>query len=239
LNGPSPLSRMRAIDWTPRLKQASGLRTFGTKSFEFWTLLAVTLWSVRPRSVLELGSGRSTSYIGEYAMKEGVPFVSVEQNRRWARRIRLALRAGLVDGSCVKHVPVRGDWYDAGRLDVLAPSRCEMVFVDGPVGVQESLGGADRAGVTARRWLTRIAMDARVVVVDDVHRSANLVLADELAAANGLSTLYLAYAPEPGVHNVVAVSVEVGALVPLREICAAGSIAVADDPVGSRPQWRA
>jgi hypothetical protein len=222
------LARIPGAHRVPRIRQLLGLRTFGTKSFEFWTLLGVVLWSIRPGSIVELGSGRSTLYIADYAMKEGLPFVSIEQNRRWARRIRLALRAGLVDPGCVHHVPVIGDWYEPARLDRLVPSRCEMVFVDGPVGVQEFLGSGDRAGTTARLWLTRIAATARIIVVDDVQRPENLVLCDELAAVGNLSTVYLVYAPEPGVRNVVAVSVPPESLTPLREICAAASIALVD-----------
>jgi predicted O-methyltransferase YrrM len=187
------------------------------------------LWSVRPRSILELGSGRSTSYIGDYAMKEGVQFVSIEQRAWWARRVWVALRFGLVDPSCVRHVPVRGDWYDVGRLDRLVPASCDMVFVDGPVGLQESLGSADRAGATAQRWLTPVIGGARILVVDDVHRPPNLALAEALAATASLTTLHLAYSPQPDRQNVVAVSVPAECSVRLREICAAASIAVAED----------
>jgi hypothetical protein len=237
VTGRSLLARIPGAGRVPRIRQSLGLRTFGTKSFEFWTLLAVTLWSIRPRSIVELGSGRSTLYIADYATKEGLPFASIEQNRRWARRIRLALRAGLVDPTCVHHVPVVGDWYDAARVDRLVPDRREMVFVDGPVGVQESLGNGDRAGATARLGLRRLAATAHVIVVDDVQRPENLTLCDELAAAANLSTLYLAYAPEPGVRNVVAVSVSPVSLTALRETCAAVSIALADRPSAATLQY--
>jgi hypothetical protein len=129
----------------------------------------------------------------------------------------------------VRHVPVVGDWYDVARLDALVPPRCDMLFVDGPVGVQESLGPADRAGATAQRWLTRVGQGARVVVVDDVHRPANLALARELASTADLKTMHLAYSPEPGLDNVIAVSVPAEFWTPLRDICSSAAIAVADD----------
>lgn len=237
MTGRSLLARITGAGRIPRIRQSLGLKTFGTKSFEFWTLLAVTLWSIRPRSIVELGSGRSTLYLADYAMNEGLPFASIEQNGRWARRIRLALRAGLIDPTCVHHVPVVGDWYDAARLDRLVPGGCEMVFVDGPVGVQESLGSGDRAGMTARLWLIRLAATAKVVVVDDVQRPENLTLCDELAATGGLSTLYLAYSPQPGVRNVVAVSTPLESLTTLREVCAAASIALAERPSSGAAQY--
>jgi len=214
------------------VRQSMGLATWGTKSFEFWTLLAITLWTVRPRSIVEFGSGRSTSYLADYAMKEGVQFASIEQNSRWARRVRLALRAGLVDPACVHHVPVVGDWYDSVRVDRLVPHPYEMLYVDGPIGVQDAHGRGDRTSSTALRWLTPAAAKAKVIVIDDVHRPKNLAMSTELAAAGGLSTMYLDYTLFPGepVPATIAVSVGSESLTRLREICAAASISLTDSP---------
>jgi predicted O-methyltransferase YrrM len=212
-----------------RRLQPLGVQAWGTKSFEFWTLLAATLWIVRPRSILELGGGRSTSYLGDYAQKEGAAFVSVEQSRGFARRTRTALRAGLVDPRCVHHVPVRGGWYDLERVRRIAPEPCELLFVDGPVGEQESLGSASRTHDEAVAWLGSIAASARAVVVDDLQRPANLSVADRLAAAAGAVPFYLDYAPEPGARNVAMVAVEAGAADALRAACAAAGVGVYED----------
>jgi predicted O-methyltransferase YrrM len=210
--------------------QTLGVQTWGTKSFEFWTLLAATLWIVRPRSILELGSGRSTSYLGDYAQKEGASFVSVEQNRHFARRVRIALRAGFVDPHCVRHVPVRGGWYDLRRVQELAPRPCELLFVDGPVGEQESLGAATRTNEDAVRWLLSVAAEASAIVVDDLQRPANVVLADQLATACGAEPFYLDYAPQPGVRNVAMIAVSPGHAPALRSVCAEAGIDVYFDP---------
>jgi hypothetical protein len=208
--------------------QGLGVQTWGTKSFEFWTLLAATLWIVRPGSILELGSGRSTSYLGDYAQKEGATFVSVEQNRRFARRMRFALRAGLVDPRCVHHMPVRGGWYDLERVQALTPRPCELVFVDGPVGKQESLGQATRTDPAAVDWLLSIAPQWRALVVDDLQRPDNVSLADELLAAASVEPCYLDYAPRPGLRNVAMVAVAGNHAASLRSVCAGLGVAVYD-----------
>lgn len=206
--------------------QGLGVQTWGTKSFEFWTLLAATLWIVRPQSILELGSGRSTSYLGDYAQKQGAAFVSVEQNRRFARRVRIALRAGFVDPRCVRHVPVRGGWYDLGRVQQLAPRPCGLLFVDGPVGEQESLGDATRTDAESLRWLSSVAAEASAVIVDDLQRPDNVPLADMLATAAGAEPFYLDYAPRPGARNVAMVAVAPAHAAALRSVCADAGIDV-------------
>ena len=199
--------------------QSVGVQTWGTKSFEFWTLLAATLWIVRPRTILELGSGRSTSYLGDYAQKEGASFVSIEQNRGFTRRVRIALRAGFVDPACVQHVAVRDGWYDLERVRTLAPRPCELLFVDGPVGEQESLGSARRTDEAAGRWLLELAAETRAVVVDDLQRPENVPLADQLVGAANAEPFYLDYAPQPGSRNVAMVAVAVEHASALRAAC--------------------
>jgi hypothetical protein len=199
--------------------QSVGVQTWGTKSFEFWTLLAATLWIVRPQSILELGSGRSTSYLGDYAQKEGARFVSVEQNRGFARRVRLALRAGFVDPGCVRHVPVRNGWYDLDRVRAVAPRPCELLFVDGPVGEQESLGAASRTDEDAVRWLLEPAAETSALVVDDLQRPENVGLADQLVSVAGAEPFYLDYAPQPGARNVAMIAVAPAYADALRATC--------------------
>jgi hypothetical protein len=207
--------------------QQIGVQTWGTKSFEFWTLLVSALWLVRPRSIVELGSGRSTQYLADYAMKEAIPFVSVEQARGWARRVKRGLAVGLVTGDFVHHVPLGPDgWYDVERLDALVRPPCDCLYVDGPVGSQEGLGRASRDGEVARSWLARAARSTRLLVVDDVHRDENLGLLRLLATeAGGLETLFLPYRPGRGSVNVAAMAVEQAAGDRLLAACAALGIA--------------
>lgn len=217
--------------------QGMGVQTWGTKSFEFWTLLCVALWLVRPRSIVELGSGRSTQYLADYAMKEGIPFVSVEQARGWARRVRGALAAGLIHGEFVHHVPIAPHgWYDIDRLDALVRVPCEALYVDGPVGVQEGLGPGSRDGEPARAWLFRAVRSVRLLVIDDVNRVQNLRLLHALAAERELVPFFLAYRPGRGAENVAALAVEPSASARLDQACAAIGIGVVREPPALDPR---
>lgn len=195
-----------------RLARRAVLKTatlhWGTKSFECWTFLLALLALVRPRGIVELGSGRSTSYLAEYAMKAGVPFASVEQNWFYAARIRRGLRHSFLSPRYVHHVPLAADgWYDGARLRRVVDFACDCLFVDGPVGVDEDLGRGRRGVDRARAWLSAAAATSRVLIVDDVHRRANLALFQTLAdTAPDRAALYLRYAVQP-IPNVLAVAV--------------------------------
>jgi hypothetical protein len=208
--------------------QGVGVQTWGTKSFEFWTLLSAALWLVRPRSIVELGSGRSTQYLADYAMKESISFVSVEQSSRWARRVRRGLTAALVAGDFVHHVPVAPNgWYDRDRLDGLVRSPFEALFVDGPVGVQEGLGSATRDNAVAREWFARMTPAIRLLIIDDTHRQENQLLLDAIRRnAGGLIAFSLSYQPGRGANNMVVVAVRQQYAARLYDACAALGISI-------------
>lgn len=215
-----------------RLARRAVLKTaalhWGTKSFECWTFLMALLALVRPRGIVELGSGRSTSYLTEYAMKAGVPFASVEQSWFHAVRIRHGLRHSFLSGRYVCHVPLAADgWYDGDRLRRAVDFACDCLFVDGPVGVDEDLGRGRRGGERAHAWLSAAAATSRVLIVDDVHRRANLELFQMLTeTAPERAELYLRYSVQPA-PNVLAVALPRPAREPLLAVCATLGIAVA------------
>jgi predicted O-methyltransferase YrrM len=204
----------------------TGLVTWGTKSFECWSALVAALAIVRPTSILELGSGRSTSYLGDYAAKSGVLLASLEQNWFYAHKVRRGLRRGFLDPSCVHYAPLDADgWYSERALDVVAARPFDMVFVDGPVGAEEGMGSGQRANARAVEWLAHAVRQARLLVVDDVHRSSCFGLLQELLsrrekrdASLGLTPIYLTYLAEEG-PNVLAIAAEETASRDLAEIC--------------------
>ena len=183
----------------------TGLVTWGTKSFECWSALVAALAIVRPTSILELGSGRSTSYLGEYAAKSGVLLASLEQNWFYAHKVRRGLRRGFLDPSCVHYAPLDADgWYSERALDVVA---------------------ARPFNARAVEWLAHAVRQARLLVVDDVHRSSCFGLLQELLsrrekrdASPVLTPIYLTYLAEEG-PNVLAIAAEENASRDLAEIC--------------------
>src|SRR4051812_1432322 len=128
-----------------RLLLRRGVFTWGTKSFECWTLLLAALRLTEPRTLVELGSGRSTTYLAEYALKHEARLVSVEQSAAFARKLRRGLRWSFVPADVVRHVPLDDDgWYAAGALAALGALPCDCLYVDGPTGHREGLGPGAR-----------------------------------------------------------------------------------------------
>jgi len=206
------LREHNALWWTRRhlrrIVFVSGAVPWGTKSFEFWTLLMVILAVVRPRSIVELGSGRSTSYLAEYAMKQDVPYASIEQNRVYARKIRRGLKNSFLDPGYLHHVPIGEDgWYQLDDLSRAIKDPCEFLFVDGPVGAQEAIGRGVRRCERSDKWLAAAAATSKVVIVDDVHRKSNLELfVALLSGSEHLRPMYLNYYVQK-IPNVVAIAI--------------------------------
>jgi hypothetical protein len=201
-----------ALWWTRRhlrrIVFVSGAVPWGTKSFEFWTLLMVILAVVRPKSIVELGSGRSTSYLAEYAIKQAIPFASIEQNSIYARKIKRGLKNSFLDPGYLHHVPLDQDgWYQLDELNRLVTDRCEFLFVDGPVGAQEAIGRGVRRSERSDQWLTAAAATSKVVIVDDVHRKSNLDMFKALLSrSEHLRPMYVPYYVQE-IPNVVAIAI--------------------------------
>jgi hypothetical protein len=191
-----------------RFAYRHALKTWGTKSFEFWTALMATLQTIRPEAIVELGSGRSSSYLAEYAQKTGAEFVSIEQNRHFARRIRLGMMFSFLDNSYIHMVGLAQDgWYKQETLSSIVPSHIDFLFIDGPVGWQESLGCGTRSNARARQWMKKHLPECKGVIIDDVHRRSNLMLVHELFQGTGLKPLFFQYSPQRGLNNTLVLAV--------------------------------
>ena len=62
---------------------------WGTKGFEFWTLLSVILKEARPQAILELGCGRSSTFFADYAHAYGAIYLGIENDLRWFNKTNL------------------------------------------------------------------------------------------------------------------------------------------------------
>ncbi len=87
---------------------------WGTKGFEFWTLLSVLLEAVRPRAVLEVCCGRSSTFFADYAYACGATYVGIENDLRWFNKTRLDIELLGFGTRHVVHVPLAADgsWYE-------------------------------------------------------------------------------------------------------------------------------
>jgi predicted O-methyltransferase YrrM len=145
---------------------------WGTKGFQFWTFLSLLLARSNCSRILELGSGRSTITLAEYARFRPARFISIETSRRWFNKARLELRLlGVSDASV--HLlgwDSRETWYDLEQFHatIRKDGSFDFAFIDGP-GV-----GSDTRGIrdskVALEETRRCIYEADVVIVDDVHR---------------------------------------------------------------------
>jgi len=135
---------------------------------EIWDFLAPRL-AGRAGTFVELGSGHGTANLLA-ALPHGMPLISVEHDRKFV---------GLVRGTTYVHAPLRGGWYDAGLVARRLPPPGEIaaVLIDGPPG------GYGRAGVLKHLELFGNAP----IVLDDVHRPAELSLAKILGERRGVA----------------------------------------------------
>lgn len=116
---------------------------------------------------VELGSGHGTvGIVG--VLPRGMRLFSIEHDPRYI---------GLVSDTTYVHAPIVNGWYNPTVIDQMLPPAKDIaaVLVDGPPG---KIG---RAGLL--KHLDRFGSGP--VIVDDVHRSAELELAKAIAARRG------------------------------------------------------
>lgn len=155
------------------------VRVWSTKGIDFWSLLSAILIKAQPDSILELGGGRSTTFLADYGARYRKRSVTFEQSEEWHRKIHADLGAMGLTSKHVHHLPLdqtlTPPWYDLARARALLGSRAfDFVFVDGPQG-----GG--RRNVEGQKLIVHAARAARLIVVDDTHRPYNLELFNQLA----------------------------------------------------------
>jgi predicted O-methyltransferase YrrM len=163
---------------------ASQLRTYaeiallptnawGTKGFQFWTFLSLLLAKSNCLRILELGSGRSTITLAEYARFRPARFISIETSRRWFNKARFELRMLGVAEDSVHLVDWDSGktWYEVKqfRETIGEVGNFDFAFIDGPNYTEgKSLG--IRNSEVALAEIQRCIRQAEVVIVDDVHR---------------------------------------------------------------------
>lgn len=153
---------------------------WATKSHAFWVLLPLMLHKTRPREIAELGSGRSIIYLSEYAAKHQQRLISIDDDPKWVAAGNLVCRFGGLPGDFIKHVPSskteQQEFYD---LEGLAEhiEQPDFLFLDGPVHRK-----LDAAGMA---FVCRMAAQAEVIIIDDVHRRVVFEQIAPLMAASG------------------------------------------------------
>jgi hypothetical protein len=207
-------------------------RIWATKGIGVWAFLSALLVKLQPESILELGSGRSTTFLADYAFRYRKRCVSIEQDAVWYRKVTEDLRFMNLRGTHVHHVPLdttmSPPWYDRTTLAAaMGGGSYDLVFIDGPQG-------AGRRNAEGRAFLRQAAREARLLIVDDVHRPYNLAFFTTLAKRHGPDgTFFHAYG-----HNVIGFSAAPAWRATLRECFDFLGLAWTAEPPAAGPALR-
>jgi hypothetical protein len=156
-------------------------KLWGAKDHKFWCLLSSLLIACKPKSILELGAGRSTTFFADYADAENIEFTSIEESPHWYAEIHRDLRFMFLSGKYIKHVPIdhATRWYDMEWFEnAVGFNRYDLVMIDGPSG-----GGT-------RNFLTNLdktISNARMVIVDDTQRTDCRELSEHISKKLGFT----------------------------------------------------
>ena len=177
--------------FTKKHLHQAALYTWPTKSYETWLVLQNLLYAVRPVTLVEFGSGRSTNYLAEYSSKFQARLVSFEQNLSWTNKVNRALRLAFFSDKTVVHASLRREWYDervVARHLAEFPN-IEFLFLDGPAAFANEQ--RDSAGLRRQVW-PRLNW-VKMIIIDDVHRSDCHQLAGKLAGEFKLKRFDIVY----------------------------------------------
>lgn len=177
------------------------LRTFffepwPTKPLEFWTILNLILIKIKPESILELGSGRSTYYFYEYTIQFKNKLESIEHNWTFYRFIQKGLRS--VYGkkfNFLKFIPIKADWYDASKIT----TNFDFLFIDGPNTNSFLRNNVSRRfSNIAIKFLINNVNKCKIIIIDDIHKNDVMELIKRLnIRLNYIEYIYNSY----NIHN--------------------------------------
>lgn len=140
----------------------------------------------RPRTVLELGSGTSTVWLGYLLAEWGGRLISLDHDDYFGHRTQLELARHSLDGvGEVRIAPLTGDggevpWYETGCLDDVTD--VDLLFVSGPPA---SVAPSVRAPALPR-LLPRLAPGALVLLDDADRPDEATIVEDWLTTVPGL-----------------------------------------------------
>ena len=158
-------------------------RLWGAKDHKFWCLLSSLLINCKPKSILELGSGRSTTFFADYADSEDIKFTSIEESPHWYAEIHRDLRFMFLSGKYIKHVPIDHitNWYDKELFEnAVEFNRYDLVMIDGPSGI------GMRKSLSNQNFVMAI-QNAKMIIVDDTQREECRALSKHVEAKFGFT----------------------------------------------------
>jgi hypothetical protein len=131
------------------------------------------------QSIVELGSGVSTFYIGRLLQRLGGRLWTMEHDERWADQVDQELRRqALDDVVTVIRAPLTpsspgwpgedGKWYERGKLtETIAGGPVDLLLVDGPPAY---LAGREHSRYPAVPFFAPMLADDYAIILDDASR---------------------------------------------------------------------
>lgn len=149
---------MRKITRTP---------LWATKSYEIWLLLQNILFLTKPKRILEYGSGRSTSYLSEYAFKNNAILISIEHNFYYYLKVKIGLNLSFLYPDYLKYVPLQDGWYNIKKLDNYLSDfeDIDFFYLDGPSNIYFE----ERDPEIFYKYMIPKLNNIKVVLIDDTH----------------------------------------------------------------------
>lgn len=157
----------------------------GTANFSLLYALLQVLRTQKIESILELGTGKSTSMFYQYVHEVGGSMTSIEDDTKWFEQLPDAsdrftpVLAPLKPTNVVgKHV----EWYDTE----IPAQDFDLILVDGPAAWQ-STSQFNRFGIL--QWVPQALRSEFVIVVDDTSRRGEgelVELVDECLRGRGI-----------------------------------------------------
>lgn len=145
----------------------SGYKTWPTKSYEVWLFIQFLLYKSKSKTILELGSGRSTHYFAEYCQKSSGELISIEQNKVYLNKNKKGLKKSYLQINGLYHVPISGDWFDVNILkEIISNKIIDFVLIDAPGGGGKGIRNSD----VGNDFLKLATNKATIIAVDDFHR---------------------------------------------------------------------
>ena len=198
---------------------------WGTKGFDFWLFLSVLLKEVRPRAILELGCGRSSTFFADYAHAYDAIYLGIENDLRWFNKTKLDVELLGFGKRHLVHVELApdGSWYSLEQFKAACsnPGQFDFALIDAPNEKRFFVGPAqiaryfrpkdgnpfghrdDPAGLSAIKSVLR---DCTVVMVDDVHKMHVFKTLDcMLTDPNSYERRYFIYHPHPTTTNALCI----------------------------------
>jgi len=169
--------------------RSAGIITGKTKDYEIWLIIQLMLHLIKPKTLIEFGSGRSTNYLGEYSFKHSADLISFEQYLFYTCKINLGMKLLFLPWGFVKHIPLKNGWYDVSRVKKLLSkvNNIDFLFYDGPARITSE----DRSSAAFYEYVVPKMRAVKMVVVDDVNRDQEDRVASYLTNEFGLKRFNL------------------------------------------------